>query len=764
MNIRKKNPADFSTAGRPGSSSAPDTNVKAGRHKNDNILHGLDAKGQTFNTPPNTVPMQNNARRTSTTEVVQGPGHPATTSLSPRSKARSMLGVGITQSHNNVEPAADYSNNRFQDPNAAIRNSPERHPATPRQLAVELPADPTPGLAGGDLRITEGNKESDSSIPPGELDVLNKDNTLTSDQIPLEAALSFQVPEEHLDREELHFGNMNNEHHSLTGYDRSGQHSTYSTPVRERLEHEVSQPTSSISPIDPRADQIRRLEKCNAELTKENRNLIIFKRRCGVHDERRKADEIKISTLHKELEQIAKESERVKNDAQTESIQLNQKITALEKEGTRYSQELRVTKLELRRAEQVVHKTKNRLRECEEELRVRYQDIDILTRQTKELQHENESINKRHEVDMSFLKDEHRRAIIHLEQESRSISEKAQKDLEDANNKHETEMLDLNKSHKTEVLLLNEKHETEVLGLNEKHRRETDDMTSKFEEEMKIQSHHMQSIVDEKNRTIAAQDIRMASYNKQIHGVIPDGELERKFRSLTLSIDNLVNELPRPESYVVDTALDRVGFLRRNSPRGSRVWPKFLRKVCWDSLIRGFFQLQPGFDSSDPKRDFPNNKKANSWRASLFGAILNEVMSTINDSSVIGFSKFFRNNVRIVRNDLVETLEKVCQKDLDARCSRQVLKLCNDVGLLSLQLGAQQSVIVLETCCHEEWTQSGALFKDDNDFNENSLKVDIMVQPALKRIGDGGQDFTTQKVLVAGRIVALKAGMEINSN
>jgi len=74
-------------------------------------------------------------------------------------------------------------------------------------------------------------------------------------------------------------------------------------------------------------------------------------------------------------------------------------------------------------------------------------------------------------------------------------------------------------------------------------------------------------------------------------------------------------------------------------------------------------------------------------------------------------------------------------------------------------MGSQQSFVVLETCEHGEWITAGAAFKDDNNYSaDNDLHVDIMVQPALKRVGDGGQDLVKEKVLVLGDIVSLKAG------
>ncbi|KAI1272428.1 hypothetical protein F5Y07DRAFT_379757 [Xylaria sp. FL0933] len=756
---RKKSPGDFGSADLAASSPAPNTNLKAGRHESDKVLHDSHAEAQTSNIPSTLVSVQNDGRRINSTEVAPKPGKSATTSSSRWSKANSLLGV------NNEAPVVNRSIHRFQDASTAFRRSPERRLATPGQPAVELPADQIASHVKGQHSDIGGDRESGPRVPSGVLEMPSDSTTLTSRMRP-GATSNVPVTLEHLDGDELHFGNLNQAgDYDLTSYHHRGQYSRNTTPVNQGLDPGMNQHTSAMGYTDPKTEEIiRHLKKRNAELVKDNKTLKAYKDRCDILDQQRTQARRRIGTLTEELQR----SQRIQNEVQSEKIRLSRRIEDLEEERTHYSQKLEVTELTLKKTEQVLRETQNLLTGCEERLRVSHQENDRLRRRVNELQQESDSMNKRHEANVSLLKEEYRSAITHLEQEKRSISAKAQKDLETANNKHDAE----------------------VFGLNEKHRRETNDMRSKFEEEMKSHNDHMQSIVDEKSRTIAAQDIRMASYNKQIHGVIPDGELERKFRGLALSIDNLVNELPRPESFIVDTALDPDGFLRRNSPRGSRVWPKFLRKMCWEVLIRGFFYLQPGFgsfgcqgdgyltllhlyklfitsdaqNSTDLRSDFPNNKTTNSWRASLFGAILNQVTSTINDNSVTGFPDFFRNHVRTVRNHLIETLQKLCQKDLDSRCSRLVLKLCNDVGLLSLQLGAQQSVVLLETCCHEDWVLSGALFKDDNYYNKIRLQVDIMVQPSLKRIGDGGQDFTTEKVLVTGSIVALKAGAELDSN
>ncbi|KAI3339485.1 hypothetical protein F4824DRAFT_455508 [Ustulina deusta] len=468
--------------------------------------------------------------------------------------------------------------------------------------------------------------------------------------------------------------------------------------------------TSSYN-IDPATDSLKLLTKQNAKLAEENRTLRFYKQRHDVIDKQMSEARIKIGSLAQMLKQNEKEGQRMRDGLERERMEYGQRVTALEKENHAAQRDL-------------------------------------------------EMANNKHTAEVTRLKEEHRHGIIRLKQEKDSIAAKAQNDLD----------------------MANKKHAAEVFLLNGEHRRETDAITSKLQE-MSIKTQKMQATIDEKRRTIAAQDIRMASYNKQIHGVISDSELEQKFKGLFLMFDSLFEAVPRPQTYVVDTAFDPNDFLGRNSSRGSRVWHKFLRKVCWDVLMRGFFQRQPGFgsfgcqgegyltllhlyglfaksngqDPSGPRVNFPNDKITNGWRASLFEAILRKVTSTVKDRTVTGFSAFFRENVKIVMDDLEETLQKVCQGALDSRVSEIILRLCNEAGILSLQMGAQQRVIVLETCYHQDWVQSGAVFQDDNRYNEDELQVDIMVQPSLKRIGDGRQDLATEKVLVIGHIVSLKA-------
>ncbi|KAI1737445.1 hypothetical protein F4680DRAFT_428685 [Xylaria scruposa] len=516
---------------------------------------------------------------------------------------------------------------------------------------------------------------------------------------------------------------------------------------------------------DSKTNRLRQWKKRGAKPIKGDQALISFRQRYDAPSEQ-------IDLLTQELKQLKQENERRQQDSEHERAKLNQKVIAKGNECNDYLQKLISTESRLKMTEKVASESRDRLELREKELNSRTQDIDRLARHVDHLQRSNESINMkarrdlekandRHAEEVFLLNEEHKRIIMDLEQDIEFIVIKAEKDLE----------------------MVNSRHAAEMLQLNEEHRKAIDTITSKLQGEMSIKTQHMQATIDEKSRVIAAQDLRMASYNKQVHGIITDGDLGHRFRALSLKIDSLVDVVPRPREYVVDAGLDPSDFLGRNSSRRSRMWHKFLRKVCWDALIKGFFQRQPGFgsfgcqgdgyltllhlyrlfakshaqDPYDPKANFPNDRVTNSWRASLFEVILSEVTSPVDDGRVSGFPAFFRGNVKTVTNNLMETLQKVCQGTLDSRCFGIILELCNEVGILSLQMGAQQSVIIVETCQHEEWIRSGVVFKDDNYFDENELQVDIMLQPSLKRIGDGGQDLTTERVLVMGSIIALKA-------
>ncbi|KAJ8121545.1 hypothetical protein ONZ43_g2030 [Nemania bipapillata] len=522
-------------------------------------------------------------------------------------------------------------------------------------------------------------------------------------------------------------------------------------------------------------------------MSTENRNA------CEALDEQVSRDQVENQSLTDKLKQAKQDNKEVRQALEKQ----DREVAALKKENRDFQQGFDTLDSELRKTRQVAKESSETAKIFEEELKSSYEenarlkyDLDYLQRTTESIsskaQRDLEAANDQRVAEVSRLKEKHEDKVTRLQREKEDIALAATKDLKMAKDKHVAEVSRLKEKHGNEVTglkrenesitlaatknleMANNKHAAEVARLNTNHRKATDAITSKLKNDMNSMEQRMQAIIDEKTRAIAAVELHMASYNKQIHHVMSDEEVGHKFRDLILGIEGLLGVMPRPREYAVDATVDPSDFLGRNSSRGSRVWNKFLRKVCWDILLRGFFQRQPGFGSfgsqgdgystllhlyrlftksnaknlPDAKTSFPNNRTANSWRASLFEAILREVSSTTNDP-----------------HNLKETLEKVCQAETNPRSLGLMLKLCHDAGILSLEMGTQQSVIILETCHHGDWIRFGTGFKDDNHYNESNLQVDIMVQPSLKRIGDGSQDVVTEKVLAMGDIVSLKAGV-----
>ncbi|KAI3320303.1 hypothetical protein HD806DRAFT_507130 [Xylariaceae sp. AK1471] len=490
--------------------------------------------------------------------------------------------------------------------------------------------------------------------------------------------------------------------------------------------------------IDPKKRDIKVLKKEVGKLTKEKQSLEPYKLR---HDDLKKevdnAQE-KINGLTQEVAQVKKEKKKADKNLVQMQEEFQQRLDAVCQERNDYMHKLRATEVKL--------ETVDKARSSAQAGLLKYRT------QRDEYIQENGQL---------------RRSVEHLQQQNKQITREAEEELLNAASRYELEMSQLEEKHSQEISKFERQKDQEVSEL--KHRSD-------------LKAREMQAIIDGKDRVIAAQDMRMASYSKPTHGLISDGDFAHRFSDLSMKLDTLVDTMPRPQQYVSDNTLDPSNFLGRNAARGTRIWSKFARRVCWDIIMRGFFQRQPGFGAFGSQGDgyatllhlhqlftpsrtqdtvtqanFPNNKKTNDWRASLFEAILKDVTSSSTDLTVNGFPAFFRANVRTVAENLTTTLQKICQTVLDPQCLRLILELCNEFGVLSLQMGSQQSLVVLETCEHEEYVQSG-VFKDDNNYSENDLQVDIMVQPSLKRIGDGGQDLTKEKVLVVGDIVSLKAG------
>ncbi|KPM44201.1 hypothetical protein AK830_g2313 [Neonectria ditissima] len=278
---------------------------------------------------------------------------------------------------------------------------------------------------------------------------------------------------------------------------------------------------------------------------------------------------------------------------------------------------------------------------------------------------------------------------------------------------------------------------------------------------------------------------RMASYsNTGSYTAISDDDFRNRFQKLTRGINNLIKLVPRPQTYALAEHLDPNGFFARNAQQGGRNWPKFVRSVCWRSILRGFYSRQLGFgalgssgegfeeldqlrrlftvpDPSDPsgvRVMFPDTKELNTWRASFFDALAKTVANGAADQTDSKYTRLFHANIQAVTQDIVSSLQQVANTHLDPRIWDEVASFVQGLGTLALEMGSQRAHVYMETCEHGESVAVGDRFRDDADLGYDTLQVDLMTQPCLTRVGDGREDLQTARTIVKGDFVALKPG------
>lgn len=175
---------------------------------------------------------------------------------------------------------------------------------------------------------------------------------------------------------------------------------------------------------------------------------------------------------------------------------------------------------------------------------------------------------------------------------------------------HEQEMLRVRKEHAGQIETLRhqikeerDQAESRIATMSQDHRKTIERMGAESKEKdarheilmMELQQKH-DDAMDTQKRTL--QDLRrhMANYsNTGSYTAISDDEIRGHFQLLTRRINNLIKWVPRPQTYALEEHLDPNGFLTRNSQQGGRNWPKFVRSVCWRSIMRGFYCRQLGF-------------------------------------------------------------------------------------------------------------------------------------------------------------------------
>ncbi|KAK3324532.1 hypothetical protein B0T19DRAFT_232001 [Cercophora scortea] len=306
--------------------------------------------------------------------------------------------------------------------------------------------------------------------------------------------------------------------------------------------------------------------------------------------------------------------------------------------------------------------------------------------------------------------------------------------------------------------------------------REMERLRSDYEDKLANQNRTLQEEIKE-------YKVRIASYSHGSSAAISDQTFHITLESVAQKLSNIASYVPRPENHLFDSDLDPTNFLGRNSQQGSRVWPRFVRSVCWSVILRGFFQYPLGFGVFGTQGDgyfhlsylyedyavqspndpgtlcIPNDKKTNEGRGFRFEKILDKIKDPADSSRDKQSVIYFRANVDQVTQDLVHALQRCSNMQLDARAPAQIATVVHDVGILALEMGSQRAHIMMESCSYGARITPGDKFKDESESSGGSdVQVDLMTQPCMVRIGDGREDLTSFKVISMGNVIALKPG------
>ncbi|KAK0721829.1 hypothetical protein B0T26DRAFT_749306 [Lasiosphaeria miniovina] len=372
-----------------------------------------------------------------------------------------------------------------------------------------------------------------------------------------------------------------------------------------------------------------------------------------------------------------------------------------------------------------------------------------------------------------------------LEEENHEL----RRDAEDPHGQSQQQLQELRSANHVEILRLDREHHALVYQMG-----------------ARIQSLELahQAVIDQKDAKIkslglAHQD-ELTTQRKRLqaeigklqlramYGMVDDDTNEPisdfKFRwkldLLAQRIREVVTYVPPPEHQILDRSLDPNEFLTRNANYG-QAWPWFVQSICWELVVRGFFQYPLGFgvfgtdgkgfdilshlfesiaipSAEDPSvLVMPNDKKSNIRRSFFFEGILSDVKNPAQPGRETGFAADFRANVDRVAQDLVRTLQQCSNGKLDARGPPKIEGVVHGLGLLALEMGSQRAHVFIEGCAHGERITAGNRFKiEEGSADELDMwRVDLMTQPCMVRVDDGTEDPTTTKVISKGKIVPL---------
>ncbi|KAK7424029.1 hypothetical protein QQX98_000639 [Neonectria punicea] len=387
-------------------------------------------------------------------------------------------------------------------------------------------------------------------------------------------------------------------------------------------------------------------------------------------------------------------------------------------------------------------------------------------------QMENERVAFRNQMQQDRLQFQSR--IDGMSQEHKQEMELKEADIRDMAARHDIASREMIAGHEAARRDMAARHDNTIRDMVATHDASIQTLQTNHQKDMELQEKNLRELRR-----------RMASYNNTGgYTAISDDDFRNRFQKLTRGINNLIKLVPRPQTYAVDGDLDPNGFLARTAQQGGRNWPKFVRSVCWRSILRGFYSQKLGFgafgsggegfeeldqlrqlfavldplDPSGVRATLPNTKELNTWRASFFDALAKTIAHGTTGQTTNKYTRLFRANMEAVTQDTVSSLQRVANARLDPRIWDEVAGFVEGLGTLALEMGSQRAHVYLETCSHGESVTVGDRFRDDADLGYEVLQVDLMTQPCLTRVGDGREDLQTARTIVKGDFVALKPG------
>lgn len=145
----------------------------------------------------------------------------------------------------------------------------------------------------------------------------------------------------------------------------------------------------------------------------------------------------------------------------------------------------------------------------------------------------------------------------------------------------------------------------------------------------------------------------------------------------------------------------------------------------------------------------------NTWRSIFFEALLKKWrQGSASDSHYL---MLFQSNVNTVAGELVAALQRASGSRLDPQASGEIGEFVEGLGTLVLEMASQRAQIYLDSCEHGE-SASADRFKDEAGMGSGSSAVDLMIQPCIRRVGDGRNDLRAERVIVKGDFVSITAG------